>query len=454
MACSLEEEDISTSANLTLIFSQDTVLFDTVLSARTSITKRFRITNPNENAVEFSSIRLGKGRGSDYSLIINGKDDDDLEGEVLFGGDSLLILVEVDIDPQDEGMPYIVKDSIIVDWNGNSAHVKLVAWGQDANFINGQVISTSTWVSGKPYVIRNLAVIDSLETLTVEAGTNILLDNGASLLVYGTLLVKGDTANPVIIRNTRFDANYLEAPGQWGGVLFMETSRNNVIDHAIIENGGIGLGVGYSIFETTNGATLLPENGPSTAQVLIKNTTIRHMLTAGILAFSSEVTAVNTEVYNCGTWLVGNFAGGTYDYQHCTFSNFPSFFVLEDPSFQYSNYLELGDEILVEDLNMKISNSIIWGNNDFELASGFIEESNVILDIDNNIIRDENEIPDNFTSVESNFPGFLNPFAFNYQLDSVAFAIGKARSSDILLDINEQERDDMPDIGAHEYIQK
>jgi hypothetical protein len=442
MACSLEEEDISTSANLTLIFSQDTVLFDTVLSARTSITKRFRITNPNKNAVEFSSIRLGKGRGSDYSLIINGKADDDLEGEVLFGGDSLLILVEVEIDPQDEGMPYIVKDSIIVDWNGNSAHVKLVAWGQDATYLNQALIKTSTWSAGKPYVIRDFALVDSLETLTVEAGTTILLDNDASLFVAGTLIIQGDTANQVVIRNTRFDRNYLEAPGQWGGLFFVEGSKNNRIDHAIIENGSIGLRVGT------------PDDDDD-YDLVVTNTIIRHMLSAGILAFTSDIDAYNIEIYNCGTYLVGNFAGGNYRYRHSTLTNQPSFFVNDNPMVQFSDNVVIGDdELLIGDLTVLLENNIIWGSNDLQLISSDAGGAVVDFTMTNNIIRSEEEIPDNFTSVERNFPGFLDPFVFNYQLDSVAFAIGKARASDILLDIKAQERDDMPDIGAHEYIQK
>jgi len=442
VACSLEEEEISTSSNLRLIFSEDTVLFDTILSARTSITKRFRITNPNKNAIAFSSIRLGKGNQSSYSLVINGKQQNDLRGEVLLGGDSLLVLVEADIDPMDELMPYIVKDSIIVDWNGNSADVKLVAWGQDANFLNQALIKTSTWSAGKPYVIRDFALVDTLETLTVSAGTRILLDNDASLFVAGTLIIEGDTANPVVIRNTRFDANYLQAPGQWGAIFFLEGSKNNKINHAIIENGSIGLRVGS------------PDEDDE-YDLVVTNTTIRHMLSAGILAFTSDIDAYNIEVYNCGTYLVGNFAGGNYRYRHSTLTNQPSFFVNDDPMVQFSDNVQVGEgEFIVGDLTVVLENNIIWGNNDVQLISSDAGGGVVDFAVTNNIIRSNEEIAENFTSLERNYPGFFDQFAFDYRLDSVSFAIDKASTSEILSDINGLDRDEMPDIGAHEYIQK
>ena len=59
------------------------------------------------------------------------------------------------------------------------------------------------------------------------------------------------------------------------------------------------------------------------------------MSMAGILAFSSEVSASNTESIQLRNWLVGNFAGGKYSYEHCTFSNSPSLFNVKDPSFNF-----------------------------------------------------------------------------------------------------------------------
>ena len=454
IACEPSEEKLSSSGDINLTFSTDTVLFDTLLTARTSITKRLRIFNTSKKAVSISSIRLGAGSQSPYTIIANGKFGSEIRDEVLFGGDSLLVLIDVEIDPQDEDLPYLVKDSVIVDWNGKTANAKLVAWGQDANYLNGDEICDETWTSARPYVIFNLAIVDTSCVLTMNPGTKVYLDNGASLIMFGTLKVRGDTADRVVFRNTRLDENYLQAPGQWGGIIFMESSRNNEISHAIIENGDIGIGVGYSIGQFNGQAILLPESGPLTSQVTIDHTTIRHMSTAGILAFSSEVTASNTEVYNCGTWLVGNFAGGTYSYEHCTFSNSPSMFNLKDPSFQYSDNIEIGGEQLLEDLSLSVKNSIIWGSNDQEVARSFSDEVNVSDSFDNNIIRSKEEIENNFTSIKSTYPGFNDPFDFDFSLDTLSNAKDKGLQLNYATDIRGMERGSKPDIGAYERIEK
>lgn len=450
--CEPAAEQLDFSTDLRLEFSADTVIFDTLLTARTSLTRRLRIFNPNERAIE-ASIRLGLGTGSPYRLIINGRESDELSNEVIYGGDSLLVLAQVTIDPQDESLPFVVKDSIVVDWNQQTAHVKLVAWGQDAHVVNAEVLGTTTWTADRPYLIYNYAFVDSLATLTLEPGTRVYLDNGASLFVQGTLRAEGDSANHIIFRNTRFDANYQEAPGQWGGIIFLESSRNNLIRYAEIENGEIGLGVGYTILTQNNQTFFLPENGPLTAQLQVDHTSIRHMSLAGMLAFSSEVSAYNVEIYNVGTYLVGNFAGGDYEYVHCTFSAYPSFFSNNDPMVQFSDHVILSPQLtLTGDLSLTLLNNIIWGPGNEQLVISGGEQAQVLVQMTNNIIRSAQSWVGeaNFASTDENFPGFRDPFAFDFGLDSLAFARDKALPTDLPTDITGALRDDQPDIGAYE----
>ncbi|MFY0601012.1 MAG: hypothetical protein JXR03_15155 [Cyclobacteriaceae bacterium] len=459
ISCEPEEEKISSSGSINLRFSTDTVIFDTLLTARTSITKRLRIFNPAKKAVSISSIRLGKGESSSYSIISNGKFGDEIRDEVLNGGDSLLVLVDVEIDPQDENLPYIVKDSIVVDWNGNSAHVKLVAWGQDAKFINGEVLCDQIWTADRPYVIYNFVAVDSACTLTMEPGTRVFLDNGATFFVQGTLKVMGDSTNRVLFRNTRFDARYQRAPGQWRGLIFFDTSRGNEIQFADIENADIGMGIGYSFIPLSDGSFFLgPEISDLTSEVSVSNTSIRNMLTAGVFAFSSDVKMDNSEVYNCGL-LVGGFGGGNYTYDHCTFSNQPSDFILEDPSFQFSNEIKpirgVDNYVLIEDLNMKIRNSIIWGPNDSELDSLDSGNAGFSFEIENSIVRSESDFGDgNFSSTERNFPGFANLFDSDFRLDSLALARDKGADLGYGFDLLGVPRDSKPDIGAYERVDK
>lgn len=454
ISCDPEEEQINTSQGLQLAFSDDTVLFDTLLTIRPSITRRLRIFNPNPKAVEVSSIRLGKGGGSDYTLIANGKSGIEIADEIIYGGDSILVLLTVDIDSQDQDLPYLVKDSLIVEWNQNRRDIKLVAYGQDANYLNGAVICDEIWTADRPYVIRNFAFVEEGCILTMEKGTRVYFDNGASFFVEGTLEINGDSADRVTIRNTRFDESYLHAPGQWGGIIFLETSSNNRISFADIENGDIGIGVGYTILEADGQAFFLPENSENTVDIQIDHTSIRHMSTAGILAFSSEVYAYNTEVYNVASWLVANFGGGDYRYEHCTFSNESSLFVNEDPMVQFSDNLTRPDEVAISgDLNITVLNSIIWGKGEEQLVIHPSVGKKLTERIESNIIRSAEPLENNFTSQKANFPGFKDPFSFDYRLDTLAFAKDKGASIGIETDILGLKRDSQPDIGAYERIE-
>lgn len=172
-ACNPVEEEISSDPNLKLTYWDDyseidTVKFDTLLTSVGSITHRFKIKNPNQNAILIENIHLGLGDNSEYSIAVNGAQSASFQNEVVLGYDSILVLVEVFIDPMNLDLPFIVKDSVVINYNNNTDDVKLVAWGQDANFIDSEVLTCdAVWDSPKPYVIYNYAIVDTLCTLSL-----------------------------------------------------------------------------------------------------------------------------------------------------------------------------------------------------------------------------------------------------------------------------------------------
>ena len=113
VGCSTRDETVSFDPSLWLVFSNDSVVFDTLLSNRRSSTRRLTIYNPNNEAIQFTEIALGLAESSDYEVIVNGKKTNSLVNERLLAGDSLLILVEVNVTPQNQNLPYLVKDSLI-----------------------------------------------------------------------------------------------------------------------------------------------------------------------------------------------------------------------------------------------------------------------------------------------------------------------------------------------------
>ena len=441
-SCDPIEEEITFEKDAVLTFSTDTVLFDTLFTSVGSITKRLRIFNRNEKAVNISRLYLGKGDGSEYSITVNGERKSSFEDEVILGNDSLLLLIDVIIDPQDQDLPFLVKDSVVVESNGNFGHVKLVTWGQDAVFLNAEVIDcNSTWTADRPYVIYNFALVDTLCTLQAEPGTRIFLDNDAALFVKGSLQLNGTLEDKIIVRNTRLDPKFDVAPGQWDGIYYLEGSFDNSIEHAVISNGTWGLRLG------------VPDDDKE-FDLVIGNTLIEHMSVGGIMAFSSDIRAYNTVVYNCGLAVIGNYIGGNYEYEHCTFVNDPSSFFRDTPSFQFSDVNLLDDEsTLSDELDLKIVNSVLWGAENNEILIALSEQNSVTLEIHDNIIKSTEAVYEdlgNILSTESNFPGFFSKNFFDYQIDSLGNARDQGENIGIDFDILGTERDEMPDFGAYE----
>jgi len=228
ISCELQEESFTFEQGARITFSEDTITFDTLLASRGSITKRLRVFNENDNAINIDRLSLAKGASSAYKIIVSGREGHDFQNVSVLGQDSLLILVEVLIDPMDKDLPFLVKDSIIFESNNNQDMVRLISWGQDANFLDKQILPCNiTWTANRPYVLLDTVLVDSLCTLTIEAGTNVFLDQNASIFVQGTIKVMGEPDNQVVIRNTRFDENFDRAPGQWGGIFGRIRYRNS-----------------------------------------------------------------------------------------------------------------------------------------------------------------------------------------------------------------------------------
>ncbi|MEM9324501.1 MAG: hypothetical protein AAGA85_02550 [Bacteroidota bacterium] len=436
VSCSQLDDDVSTSPNLQLALSTDTVRFDTLFTERTSITKRLRIFNDNKEDLIIDRIGLGAGNDSFYKLIVNGKEGKEITGELLRGEDSLLVLIDVTIDPMNENLPFLVKDSIEIQWNGNMTDVKLIAWGQDAIYLDAVALCDVVFTAERPYVIERFLRVDSLCTWELEPGARVYLDNGASIEVLGKMIANGDSGNHVIFRNTRFDPGFLEAPGQWGGILFQPGSRDNRLSYTTIENAVTAI--------STRGV-----NDPSSrVQISIDHSIIRHMFGAGIQAFTSELDVSNTLIHNCGAFVVSVFVGGDYRFDHCTMTNQPNFFIREEPSFAFLD--NLPGESFVDDLSLEITNSILWGPEEEVFFLGNAGGAVIDTLVRNNIIKAADSLPGNFASQEFNFPGFDRPFLFEYNLDSVAFARDRAPGSLIPDDIRGLLRDSIPDIGAYE----
>lgn len=453
IACTPTEEDITFDSSASLRFSTDTVLFDTLFTSVGSITRRFRIYNDNDNALLISSISLEGGEDSPYTLLVNGRAGTEFQDIRILGNDSLLLLTEVTIDPMDEALPFLVRDQVDFVTNGNQQNVKLVSFGQDANFLGDSVLTCDeVWTAGKPYVITSSILVDSLCNLTIEPGARVFASNNAFIFVRGSLKANGNKEAPILFRNDRLDESFDIAPGQWGGLVFLQGSKDNEISYSTIKNAQVGVRLGTpdqdtipdliinnSIIENIGSSSDFPDNA------------INLQPGHGILAFTSDLIVNNTLINNCELGSIGHFAGGNYTYNHCTLANFSFDFFRQDPTMTVSDNIVLADNsLLLGDLSLDITNSIIYGNLGEELLISITEETNSRISLINNLIRTQQTVFDTDGNILNEDPRFFNPRAFDFRLDTLSPAKDAGIDIGILIDLDGETRDENPDIGAFE----
>jgi hypothetical protein len=443
-SCTTDDEVISDNPDFQLSFSTDTVSFDTVFTTLGSITKRFMVRNPNPNALIIEKIFVGDGPESPYAITVAGNETDIVENKHILGNDSLLVLVSVTIDPSDNTMPFVVRDSIVFITNGNHQDVKLQSWGQNAHFIGDSILSCDTkWVSDKPYFLHGSILVDSLCELTIEKGVRVFSSFNTFIFIKGSLIVNGEQSERVLFRNERLEQKYENIPGQWGGIIYLEGSKNNYIEYADIRNMQYGVRLGS------------PDND-TIPDLILKHVRIENSAIGGITAFTSDLLAENTLINTSAGYVVGNFAGGNYTYNHCTMANYPINYFSAQAALVITDNIDLEDgSSITEPLSVNLLNSIVWGYLDEEIALDSNLEDELKVYSRNSIFKTSLDIFEgdgNFLNTETDFMQFNNVVQYDYTPDSLSPAIDNAMESNALIDLFGQQRDSLPDIGAIEYI--
>lgn len=450
---SCEKEHFSGDPSAKLLFSVDTLMFDTVFTSIGTITLEFTVHNPNKESVMISSVSMGNGTDSFFRMNVDGRKGLFVEDVPIEGGDSLYIFVEATIDPLNVNNPMVVQDSIVFITNSNIQDVDLVAWGQDVHLINGEVINSQTWINDKPYLIYNSMMVDTLEVLSISPGTRLYFHKGSSMYISGTLKVYGTLDEPVFFQGDRLDEMYKDIPGQWSGIYFINGSAGNEINYANIFNGitGIHLGNFYS--------NDLPPD------LKLSNTIIQHMTYAGISSIGAEIEANNCLIADCGAFTTALTTGGSYEFIQCTFANYWGWSYRATPTFLLSNYYNLNDTALFTGdlIQAEFGNCIIYGSLENEVFIDEFETGGVFnYTFDHCLVKADTSVDvagsANFKNVWINeVPGFISPGEFNFQLDTLAFAkdlglVQIAEQFPIDLLGNSRLDDSGPDLGAYERI--
>jgi hypothetical protein len=459
-------EKFTNSPSAYISFSTDTVQFDTVFTSIGSATLQMKVYNKNKDAIR-TDIKLASGQNSYYRLNIDGVATDEYDDLEIMGNDSAFIFVEVNVDPQNSNSPIVITDSIMFYTNGNTQNVKLVAYGQDVHLYNDSVIGTTHWLADKPYLVFNSVMVDSLGTLTIDAGAKIHFHTNSSLLVKGTLLVNGTKDLPVVFQGDRLEDWYENKPGQWGAtykndsvtytlgnIHLLNGSYDNVINYAEIKNGIKGI----QIDNHTN------SDKPT---LTLSNSIIKNMSIAGIYAQTTNLLVYNSVIANCNYYATVLSLGGHYEFYHSTIANHPNA-SRSTESLIFNNYYTSNDQSYVYDFDALFANCIIYGDLDQEFAIDSFPTNEVKFDFlfDHCLMKlaksfnisDTNCYKDIISNADS-LPRFKNISEGNYRLDTLSAAKDKgnieySRFIPTDFDGNNRLQDGLPDLGAFERIEQ
>ena len=443
-ACTKESFTKDSSAFLRT--SVDTLHFDTVFTSTGSTTQFIKIINENNKSIHISSVKLAGGASSPFKINVDGIVGPNVNNTDVLANDSVYVYVTVGINPTATNLPFIVRDSIEIDYNGNKKLVQLDAYGRNAHFFRNKKITTSeVWNNDLPYVILGRLTVDTNATLTVSKGCRIYCHADAPFIVNGTLAVNGEKydSTRVVFSGDRLDDPYKDFPASYPGIIFTDVSKNNILNYAVIKNAYQGIVV-------TN---------PSTGTKLTLNETIiDNAYDAGLLGINTTINARNLLVSNCGKniFLV---EGGSYNFTHCTAATFSSSYIQhKEPILVVTNYLNN----TTNNLNAVFRNCIFWGDangivND-EVVAGKQGNSafNITFDqvlwrvqttpancIINGAINNQNPLFDTINSVQR---------IYGFRLRDNSPAIDKGVNAGVTVDLDGQPRPvgTKPDLGAYE----
>lgn len=451
LSCKKTDRFITTSTAI-LTTSVDTLKYDTVFTSVGSITKSLKIINPNKQKLLLNSIKLMGGNASFYKINVNGTAGTVLNNVVINANDSIYLFANLTINPTNALLPFVVRDSVQVTYNGNIRYIQLQAYGRNARFINNRTLTANTvWNNTLPYVVIGAFTIDTLATLTIQEGTKIYMHANAPIIVNGTVIANGKRwdSTQINITGDRLDAPYKDYTAAWPGIVFNPISKNNVLNYTTIQQAYQALIVGQPASNTSPKLTL-------------NQCTINNAFDAGIIAINTSIVATNCLITNCGT-NIGIVQGGNYTFHHCTIASYSNSNILhKNAVLNVTNYTKQGTTFTTNNLNAVFNNCIFWG--DFGTVPTEVvadkqgtQPFNVTL---TKCLYKANEPLSSFvTSISPivNQPPLFDNIStsqnvYNFRLRPASPAINAANNSSVVIDIlgNPRPVGTLPDIGCYE----
>ena len=292
--------------------------------------------------------------------------------------------------------------------------------------------------------------VDINTTLTINEGCKVFMHADAPFVVNGTLQVNGDKydSTRVVFSGDRLDEPYNNFPASFPGLIFTQSSKNNVINYGIIKNAYQGI------------VAAEPSAG---TKLTLNETIIDNAYDAGLFGINTSIDARNLLISNCGKNLLVA-KGGTYNFTHCTIAAFSNNYIQhKEPVLLVSNFLNQNNVVTTAPLDARFTNCIFWAE-----SGGFVKNEIVIARQGNagfnvafdNVLWPVANDPENVSSItgvniKNENPQFdsiniANRF-YDFRLKDSSPAKDKGSNAGVSIDLDGKPRPTgLPDLGAYE----
>ncbi len=183
-------------------------------------------------------------------------------------------------------------------------------YGTPTVTVSGVITTNTTWTKNNVYQLQGLVFVDSLVTLTIEAGTVIRgtatglgVGTNASLIIQrgAQLIANGTPCNPIVFTSSNPAGS--RTKGDWGGIIILGRALHNLGTQNLIE------GITATELRAYHGGTNNADNSGSLKYVRIE--------------YGGFVFALNNEINGLTMGSVGS--GTTIDYVQTSFINDDAF---------------------------------------------------------------------------------------------------------------------------------
>lgn len=444
------EDDISSSSSDQPEFSVDTLKMGPIFTEAGTPTHSFTVYNRHDKIININLIKLRDDEAGMFRLNVDGTSGKEFQNVEIRPNDSIFVFIEATLAANGTNTPVSIERHLDFTTLGVTKTVVITAEGQDVDRHRGLVIDKDTrFTANKPYQIFDSIIVKNGATLTLDPGVTLYFHNNAFMRVEGTLISNGTAEKNVNFTGDRIDNVVNDLPfelmsGQWAGVEFTPTSRNNYLSHTSIRN------TQWGVFVDSIGSHDNP------ALTLI-NCQLRNSQEYSLAAIHSDIKAVGCEIAEASAGLT-YLRGGNHIFNHCTFANYYLFTALGGPAIQFSHINTDSDDgsglpYMIADF----TNSIIYGNGT-ELSHGDLTGTAITLRYC--LLKSEGTDDDNFHCCiwgeDPLYYTIRNEYIFDYRLKNESPAIGAAYLEYTLPEATYDRyglpRGTQPDLGAYVYV--